>query len=73
MVLREGEFKYCMEGMGEGYVSGISAGKEKNGFFKSRCKNLLFNFKSILTLKGPDFSDYGTAGEGAEGGICLPL
>ena len=33
----------------------VSAGKEKNIFFKSKCKNLLFNFESILTLKGPGF------------------
>ena len=39
----------------------VSAGKEKNIFFKSRCKNLLFNFESFLTLKGPSFSDFGTA------------
>ena len=37
----------------------VSAGKEKNIFFKSRCKNLLFNFESFLTLKGPGFSDFG--------------
>ena len=50
----------------------VSAGKEKNIFFKSRCKNLLFNFESILTLKGPGFSDFGTApGEGMESAfIC---
>ena len=34
--------------------------KRKEHFFKSRCKNL-FNFESILTLKGPGFSDFGTA------------
>ena len=34
--------------------------KGKNNFFKSRCKTLLFNFESFLTLKGPSFSDYGT-------------
>ena len=40
----------------------VSAGKEKkNIFFKSRCKNLLFNFESILTLEKPGFSDFGTA------------
>ena len=39
----------------------VSAGKEKNIFFKCRCKNLLFNFESFLTLKGPGFSDFGTA------------
>ena len=43
----------------------VSAGKEKNTFFKSRCKNLLFNllfnFESILTLKGPGLSNFGTA------------
>ena len=37
----------------------VSAGKGKNIFFKSRCKNLLFNFESFLTLKGPGFSDFG--------------
>ena len=44
----------------------VSAGKEKNIFFKSRCKNLLFNLESILTLKGPGFSDFGTARGGDE-------
>ena len=39
----------------------ISAGKETNIFFKSSCKNLLFNFESILTLKGPGFSNFGMA------------
>ena len=34
--------------------------KKKSIFFKSRCKNLLSNFESILTLKGPGFSDFGT-------------
>ena len=38
-------------------------------FFKSRCKTLLFNFESFLTLKGPGFSDFGTARRG--GGICF--
>ena len=28
----------------------VSAWKEKNSFFKSRCKTLLFNFESFLTL-----------------------
>ena len=49
----------------------VSAEKEKNIFFKCRCKNLLFNFESFLTLKEPDFSDFGTARRG--GGICLHL
>ena len=49
----------------------VSAGKEKNIFFKSRCKNLSFNLESILTLKGPGFSDFGTARVG--GGISLHL
>ena len=49
----------------------VSAGKEKNILFKSRCKNLLFNFESFLTLKGPGFSDSGTARRW--GGICLNL
>ena len=49
----------------------ISAGKEKNIFFKSRCKNLLSNFESILTLKGPGLSDFGMARGGDE--ICLHL
>ena len=31
----------------------VSAGKVKNIFFKSRCKNLLFSFENILTLKAP--------------------
>ena len=44
----------------------ISAGREKNIFFKSICKNLLFNFESILTLKGPGFSDFDTAREWVE-------
>ena len=58
-----------MEGLGEGYVPALSAGKENNSFFKSRFKHLS-NFKSILTLKGSGFSNSGTAGEGA---ICLSL
>ena len=37
----------------------VSAEKENNIFFKSRCKNLLFNFESTLTLKGPGFSGEG--------------
>ena len=49
----------------------ISAGKEKNILFKSRRKNLLFNFVSILNLKGPGFSDFGMARGGD--GICLHL
>ena len=62
MVLH-GELKYRMEGPEEGYVPATPAGKEKNSFFKSRCKNALFNFKSIfITLKGHDPSDSGTAG-----------
>ena len=44
----------------------VSAGKEKNIFFKNRCKNLLFNFESLLTLKGPGFSDFGTARRGVK-------
>ena len=36
---------------------------KKNNFFKSRHKNLLFNFRSILTLKRPGYSDPGMAGE----------
>ena len=47
----------------------VSARKEKSIFFKSRCKNLLFNFESILTLKGPGFSDFCMARGGD--GICL--
>ena len=43
----------------------ISAGKENNIFLKNRCKNLLFNLESILSLKWPGFSDFDTAtGEG---------
>ena len=49
----------------------VSAGKEKNIFFKSGCKSLLFNFESILTLKGPGFS-YFNAARGGDG-ICLHL
>ena len=56
-----GEFKYRTKGPEEGFVPDVSGGKEKNGFFKSR----LFNFKSILTRKGPNFSDSGMAWEGA--------
>ena len=54
-----------------GMCSVVSAGKEKNTFFKSRCKNLLFNFQSILTIKGPGLSNFGT-GRGGDG-ICLHL
>ena len=49
----------------------ISAGKENNIFFKSSCKNLLFNFESILTLKEPGYSDFGMAKGGD--GICFHL
>ena len=35
-----------------GRVQILQGGKENNIFFKSRCKNLLFNFKSFLTIKG---------------------
>ena len=45
-------------GPGGGMCPVVSAGKEKNIFFKSRRKNLLFNFESFLTLKGPGFSDF---------------
>ena len=44
-----------------GMRSVVSAGKGKNTFFKSRCENLLFNFESILTLKGPGVSNFGMA------------
>ena len=44
----------------------VSGGKEKNIFFKSRYKKLLFNFESFFTLKGPGFSDCDAAGEGVE-------
>ena len=37
----------------------ISAGKEENIFFKSRCKKLLFNFESFLTLTLPDLRGEG--------------
>ena len=49
--------------------------KKRMVFFKCRCKDLLFNFKSILTRKGPGFSDSGMAGGGGGGGggICLHL
>ena len=50
----------------------VSAGKEKNIFFKSRGKNLLFKFESTLTLKEPGFSDFGTAPRGGDR-ICLHL
>ena len=63
------EFKYCMEAPEEGCA--LSFQLEKNIFFKSRCKNLLFNFESILTLKSPGFSDFGTARGGD--GICFHL
>ena len=58
-------------GPGEGYVPVVSAGKEKNSFSKVDGK-LIFNFKSISILKGPDFSDSGTDGEawGLGRGIC---
>ena len=56
---------------GGGMCPVVSAGKEKSIFFKSRYKNLLLNFESILTLKGPGFSDFGTAMGGD--GICLHL
>ena len=54
-----------------GMCSVVSAETEKNTFFKSRCKNLLFNFESILTIKGPGLSNFGTARGG--NGICLHL
>ena len=34
-------------------VSSRFSWKEKNSFFKSKCKTLLFNFESFLTPKGP--------------------
>ena len=49
----------------------VSVGKKRTVFFKSRCKTLLFNFESFLTLKGPSFSDFDTATRG--GGICLHM
>ena len=58
-------------GPGGGMCPVVSAGKEKNIVFKSRCKNLLFNFETILTLKGPGFSNFGTARGGD--GICLHM
>ena len=45
--------------------------ERKTSFFKSRCRTLLFNFESFLTLKGASFSDFGKATRG--GGICLHL
>ena len=67
------EFKYCIEDSREGYVPAVSAGKEKKNFFKSRCKNLLFSFESILALKRPGFSDSVTAvGGGGGRGWNLP-
>ena len=65
------ELKYCMEATERRHVSSRFSWKEKNSFFKSRCKTLLFNFESFLTLKGPSFSDFGKATRG--GGICLHL
>ena len=50
------EFKYCMEATERRDVSSRFDWKEKNSFFKSICKTLLFNFESFLTLKGPSFS-----------------
>ena len=47
--------------------------KEKNRCFKSRCKTLLFNFESFLTLKGPGFSDFGTARRGVESAFICNL
>ena len=57
-------------GPGRGICTCRFSWKRKEQFsFKSRCKNLLLNFESILTLEGPGFSDSGTAGEGeGEGG-----
>ena len=49
---------------GGGMCPVVSARKEKNIFFKSRCKNLLFTFESFLTLKGPGFSDSDTTRRG---------
>ena len=56
------QFKYCMEAIERRDVSSRFSWKEKNSFFKSRCKTLLFNFESFLTLKGPSFSDFGLEG-----------
>ena len=59
------------EGPKGGMCPVISAGKENNIFFNRRCKNLLFNFESILTLKGAGFSDLVRPGEGMESAfIC---
>ena len=58
-------------GSGGGMCPVVSAGKEKSIFFKRRCKNLLFSFESILTLKGPAFQTLVLPGEGMESAfIC---
>ena len=64
-------FQILHGGPGRGMCSVVSAGKEKSIFFKRRYKNLWSNFESILTLKEPGFSDFGTARGGDE--ICLHL
>ena len=47
-------------------VSSRFSWKEKNSFFKSRCKTLLFNFESFLTLKGQAFRILVRPREGVE-------
>ena len=67
------EFKYCMEATERTHVSSRFNWKEKNSFFKSRCKTLLFNFESFLTLKGPSFSDFGVVTRGVESAFICNL
>ena len=68
-----------MEGPGEDVYLPFQLEKKRTIFVRSRCKHSLFNFESILTQKGPGFSNFGTAEGGREGGregrggICLPL
>ena len=45
------EFKYCMEATERRDVSNRFSWKEKNSFFKSRCKTLLFNVESFLAFR----------------------
>ena len=63
------EFKYCMEATERRDVSSRFSWKENN----SRCKILLFNFESFLTLKGPSLPDFGTATRGVESAFICNL
>ena len=67
------DFKYCMEATERRDVSSRFSWKEKNSFFESRCKTLLFNFENCLTLKGPSISDFGTATRGGESAFICNL